>query len=450
MLEIPLQRGTSCPLYRQIARHLKTMIDRGTLAAGLRLPGTRELAQALSVSRTTTTEAYGLLVSEGYIVERGRSGSYVAPRPSAPPTVAAAFVEPLWDLASENPSPGLLPSSSVRGLIRSLLAEGGDLFASSPVEGRDDLRSALVAHGALRGIPARSAHLVVTGGGLEGLSTALGALKELGTKKVWVEELTFPDLVAMARSEGLDVGSLPLDEEALVECLGTVEAGEVVYLIPSFHNPTGRTLSFEARRALLAEGERRGFWIIEDDTYGEFRYGLSSVPALKSLDGADRVLYIGSFSQLLLPGLRVGYALLPPSLRESFLAVKSRRQGPVSTLTQRVALGFISGGGLDRGLVRLRAILSRRMETLVEALRREFPQWETTKPQGGIYLWADTGSTDGRVVADVARSRGVALMAGAPFAWPNRAVCGLRFSVSRLDGAALSGAVRILKANGPW
>ena len=232
--------------------------------------------------------------------------------------------------------------------------------------------------------------------------------------------------------------------------LGLVGPGDVVYLIPSFHNPTGRTLSFEARQALLAAGERRGFWIIEDDTYGEFRYGSFSVPALKSLDEADRVLYIGSFSQLLLPGLRVGYALLPPSLRGPFLEVKSRRQGPVSTSTQRLALNFVGGGGLDRGLVRLRTILSRRMDALVEALGRDFPQWEVVKPQGGIYLWVGTGGEDVEALVDRARSRGVALAAGELFSWPRRPVRGLRCSVSRLDGAALAGAVRTLRESGPW
>ncbi|MDD4365152.1 MAG: PLP-dependent aminotransferase family protein [Synergistales bacterium] len=446
MLEIPLHRGTATPLYRQIAEHLKVMIDRGALAAGFRLPGTREMARALSVSRTTTAEAYSLLVSEGYVIEKGRSGSFVAPRPSPALTARAVSDEILWDLASERPSPGLLAKGSVGRLLRSLLSKGDpELFVPAPMEGLAALRQALVHHGVLRGIPVQSEQLVVTGGGIEGLSTALAALKAQGVSRIWVEDLTFPDVFAMAQAETMEIRSLPLEEAALLAGMGQLGEGEAVYLIPSFHNPTGRTLSFEARQALLALGRKRRFWIIEDDTYGEFRYGSTSVPALKSLDEADRVIYIGSFSQLFFPGLRVGYALLPPSLRESFLAVKAKRQGPVSTLAQRAALAFIGGGDLDSGLVRLRSILSRRMDALVSALRRDLPGLPVCKPQGGIYLWLPTVPCDGKALAASARSRGVALAAGESFAWPPRSVEGVRFSVSRLDGAAITGAVRVLK-----
>lgn len=446
MLEIPLQKGAGTPLYRQIADHLKTMIDRGALTGGYRLPGTRELAQALSVSRTTTSEAYALLAAQGYIVEKGRSGSFVAIRPPRTPCGPDGGGDHHLDLASERPSPGMLPRKVVTGLLRSLESlKEGEFFAPSPLEGHEGLREALIHHGVLRGIPVQGDHLVVTGGGIEGLSTALAALRALGTTKLWVEELTFPDIIPMAQAEGLNVASLPLGEEALVDCARSIGPGEALYLIPSFHNPTGRTLTFQARQELLRLGERQSFWIIEDDTYGEFRYGSASVPALKSLDGAERVLYIGSFSQLLFPGLRIGYGLLPPSMKDPFLAVRGRRFGPLSTLTQKAALAFIVRGGLDEGLRRLRSLLKGRMDRLASALARAFPQFSVVPPQGGIYLWLDTMPRDGEALASAARTAGVALAEGRLFAWPPRPVAGLRFSVSRLDGMALMAAVRHLK-----
>ena len=446
MLEVPLDRRDRAPLYRQIAQHLSRMIERGTLAPGQKLPSARELASSLGVSRTTANLAYDALEGEGRIRVRGRSGTFVVSRPDGEPLVSggAPLPQPL-DLASGEPSPDLLPDPSHLRFLREGLGEGDlSLFAPSPVPGREALRRALVRHAATRGIPARWEDLVVTSGGQEGLCLAFEALKSLGVRRVFFEELTYPDAPRIARGVGLSACPLPFEEAPLVEALGEAGPGDGVYLVPSFHNPTGRTLSVEARKALLERSAARGFWILEDDTYGELRYGETSVPALKALEGSDRVVYVGSFSQVLLPGWRTGYVLAPEAVLGPLCALKALRVGALSSLVQGLVLRFLEGGGLEDALSRNRGVLSHRMRRLREALRNVLGERAPLLPEGGVFLWLDTAPFSGDKARSLLAARGVLVVSGQEFCLRRRTERAVRLCVARLGLRELDEAAGIL------
>lgn len=444
MIEIPLERGAAKPLYRQMADHLRRMILSGTLEAGYRLPGSRELAQAHGVSRTTAKQAYEILEAEGYVEERGRSGTYVRGRCSA--LVGSSFRDlPAWDLSSGLPSPELLPSGRLARLSRDLLTTSAEAALSlAPVGGLEKLRRALVHHAALRGIPARWDEVVVTGGGQEGLSSALDSFRSLGAGKLWVEALTYPDVLEMAGRQGYQLGVLPQREDEMVEALGFIGQGEVLYCIPSFQNPTGRTLSLPVRKAVLEASRERRFWVIEDDTYGELRFGGESVPALKALNGSERVFYIGSFSQLLFPGLRLGYALVPAEVREEFLCLKASRGASPSSLVQHLVLAFIGERALEDVLETVRASLGIRMGSLCSALEKYLPRCPFQPPRGGIYLWLETPGLDGGLAAEKAAALDIALSPGCLYSAAGVSVEAVRLSISRLGPRELEKAVAMM------
>ena len=447
MLEIPLDRRDPLPLYRQIAHHLSRMIGRGALSAGQKLPAARELAASLGVSRTTANLAYEDLEAGGWIRVRGRSGTFVAPRPEnrSCPVSDGAPPSPCLDMASGDPSPDLLPRGAPLRLLREGLGEGDpSLFAPSPVPGREALRRALVAHAAARGIPARWEDLLVTSGGQEGLSLAFEALAARGVRRVFFEELTYPDAPRLARRVGLAVRPLPFQEGPLVEALGEAGPRDGVYLVPSFHNPTGRTLSAEARKALLERCAARGFWILEDDTYGELRYGDTSVPALKALEGSDRVITLGSFSQVLFPGWRVGYVLAPEELFGPLCALKGLRAGALSSLVQGLVLRFLEGGGLQEALTRNRGILESRMRGFWGRLREHLGDRAPQLPEGGVYLWLPTGPLSGEEARDRLASRGVRVVSGQEFCLRRRVERSVRLCVGSLSLAELERGARIL------
>ncbi|MFA0887679.1 MAG: PLP-dependent aminotransferase family protein [Synergistales bacterium] len=445
MLEIPLHRESGTALYFQVAEHLRRLVASGALPSGTRLPGTRVLSEELDVSRTTVMQAYALLESDGLIRLEGRSGAFVIGRGVESHTLPEN--EGILDLASGLPSMDLVPVKAISRSLRDILGLSAETaLLGSPPEGLEALRRALVSHAAARGIPASWESLLVTAGLQEGLSTLLKALAVSGTRTLWVEPLTYPDAVLMARSEGLKVRCLPGNPADIPGCVSAMNARDALYLIPSFHNPLGRTIPLALRRAILEETVRREVWVIEDDAYGELRYGEGSVPALKSLPEAGRVLYMGSFSQVLFPGLRFGYLLLSPNLAESAVAVRKIRTGGASSLVQTLVLRLIESGSLSRALDAARLQMSIRMETLAAALSRELPGYSFIRPDGGIYLWLETPGLEGAEAAFRAAARGVRIAPGGGFSVLEEKVEAVRLSISRHGAQSLPMAVCALAA----
>ena len=432
MLEIPLERHSEVPLYRQITNHLVRMIESGSLVGGTRLPGTRELAAELGVSRTTAKLAYDLLEGEGYIDIRERRGTFVASRFSRRPVSKERGKVP-FDMASGVPSPELVPWEKLSTLSRKVFGRYGHaVLEAAPVPGLPTLRQALVRHAATRGIPARWENVFVTSGVQQGLFISFQALVSRGVKTVWVEDLTYPDVLSMSYSAGLKTKAVPLDERGIIDSCGGLGCSDALYLIPSFQNPTGRTISHEGRKAILEIAARRGFWIIEDDAYGELRYGEQSVPALRALESAERVIYLGSFSQLLFPGLRQGYALVPEEMAEDFREALSHSAGAVSSLVQYLVSGFLEEGCLEPCLERARAAMSVRMRALAEGLREALPCLVFEVPQGGIYLWVTMPAASDESLEQRAVEAGVSVVSGRHFSYCREKTSSVRLSISRL------------------
>jgi GntR family transcriptional regulator/MocR family aminotransferase len=262
-----------------------------------------------------------------------------------------------------------------------------------------------------------------------------------GVKRLWIEELTYPEVRLMAQGAGLQIASIPVEPVAFQASLSRILPGELLYLIPSFHNPTGRTLSPEQRKHVLEAASRMGFWIIEDDAYGELRFGESSVPALKSIDRESRVLYLGSFSQLLFPGMRIGYVLMPEETRKEFLSVLERTSGSTSSLVQHVINAFIEDRSLEVSLDLARNSMASRMRALCKSLDALLPRMSFEIPQGGIYLWLGTPGISGDLAAEAAKRVGVGVVPGRLFSYPEEDIQAVRLSVSRLSTVMIREAI---------
>ncbi len=445
MIEIPLERESKIPLYVQIARHLKKMIVSGAIQEGIKLPGSRELAFSLSVSRTTIIEAYHSLEDEGFLIQKGRSGAYICWK-SCETEKKKEIIDIKWDMASGEPSNDLIPSRNLARVARELLIETGDKVLRFPdLEGVPGLRKELVTHAVSRGIPARWEDVFVTSGGREGLALSMAALKAAGVTRLWMEELTYPDAVDIARYQGLDLGVIPIDYRLMPEIISELKNTDALYLVPSFQNPTGGTIPTEIRRIILENSMKRDLWILEDDAYGELRYGEFTVPALKAMTGSERVIYLGSFSQALFPGLRLGYSLLPEDIMESWSRIQARRSGPVSSLVQYMVMQFIKDGGLEESLNLARVTIASRMAALVQAIRKFLPDFSFTVPEGGIYLWLETPGMEGDTAQKLAADMGIAVISGNRFAWTGKKIEAVRLSVSSNESREMEVIIRELK-----
>jgi 2-aminoadipate transaminase len=222
-----------------------------------------------------------------------------------------------------------------------------------------------------------------------------------------------------------------VDPDALADVVAR-ERPELLYLVPTFANPTGRTLDAERRRAVAELAERHGFWVVEDDPYGELRYRGEPVPALAS--SSDRVLHLGSFSKTGAPGLRLGWLRAPESIMRTLVVVKQAADLHTSAVDQAAAAAYLADNDLDAHIRRLCATYRERRDAMVAALPGTVPagtRW--TDPDGGMFVWLTLpGDVDTAELVHAALARDVAFVPGAPFyaTAPDRSTLRLSFTTN--------------------
>jgi GntR family transcriptional regulator / MocR family aminotransferase len=396
-----LTRG-DVPLHRQIYDHFRMAITTGQLRAGDRLPSARGLAQQLMVARGTVDAAYAMLAGEGYVLGRRPSGTIVSPElPSAARTRAIAKPRPLPIAkldASRDPRPfqlGLPALDAFPRKVWSRLAarEARALtiadMAYPDRAGYWPLREAIAAYLAVaRGILCNARQVVITIG-YQGALDLVGRTLLRPNDVVWFEDPCYPPARRALETSGATLWPVRVDAEGLCVQDGVARAPDarLAVVTPSHQSPLGVALSLPRRLALLAWASEARAFIVEDDYDGEFHYVGRPLPALKSLDRNDRVLYAGSFSKVLFPGLRLGYLVLP----EAFIgpctdAIRNQSVG-LSTFEQRVVAAFMTEGYFARHLKRMRNLYAARRQTLANALEAVFGERVAVDlAAGGLHL----------------------------------------------------------------
>jgi len=440
-------------VYRQVYERLHAAITSGTLRPGERLPSVRSLASQLATARGTIDVAYELLASQGYIVCRGAAGTRVAPTLTLPlPTPPASTTR-----QKSGPAPGGSRKSALQQMaaptpavpqpfqmgvpaldafprrvwsrLATRLAREFPLSAMlypAPF-GYAPLREAIAAYLAVaRGIQC-SAHSIVITSGYQG---ALGLITRVLLRPgddVWVEDPGYPHAREALAAAGANLVGVPVDEHGMDVSAGVTRSprARLAVVTPSHQAPLGVALDLSRRQALLSWASKANAWIIEDDYDGEFRYDSLPLPALKSLDEDDRVLYAGTFSKVLFPGLRLGYIVLPESQVADFTRILQVLYRNDSTFTSSVLTEFMTEGHFGRHVKRMRQLYAERRAALAAALNEIFADRFRIKLQaGGMHLLAHLESQSQRDVdlMQRARSQGLAVAALSP--WSVERDCG--------------------------
>jgi len=416
------------PLHRQIYERLRDAIHAGALKPGARLPSARALAGELGAARGTVDLAYSLLAGEGYIVSQGAAGTFVAeglaaavrrPARRSPKTERAAQA-PL----ANSPTPVVPFSMSVpaldafprtlwcRLLTRHARRMTVEAMVGSEPEGQASLREAIVSYLAVsRGIRCHAGQVIITPGFQGALALLTRAYLRTGDS-YWLEEPGYVYAREALAGVGARTVPVPVDADGLDVEQGIDRAprARLVYVTPSHQAPLGCPLTLQRRLALLSWAARSEAWIIEDDYNGELRYGSAPLPALMSLDDRERVLYVGTFSKMLFPGLRLGYLVVPESEVERLRRLCSLLYLRTPPLIQAVVSDFMTEGHLARHVRRMRSLYERRRASLVDALHEVFADSLSVDPHaGGMFLIARGPALqdDQRVVAN-ARAVGLA------------------------------------------
>ena len=386
---LDLDRASKSTLHHQLEQQLRDAVRTGRFGAGMTLPSTRALAAQLGVTRGVVVEAYEQLASEGYLVTRPGGSTRVAegivePARTANPDAPAGY---RYDFRPGRPDLAEFPRQSwMRSLRRALAAAPAERLGYLEGHGVPELRQALSSYlDRVRGTSTDPGDIVVTSGFVQGLQLLARVTARIGVQRVAVEDPWHADYRRVLRSAGMDVVPVAVDGEGMdVAALDASGAG-VVILTPAHQYPTGAVLSGTRRAALLEWAARNEALIVEDDYDAEYRYDREPIGSLQGLD-PDRVVYAGTTSKTLAPGLRLGWLAVPPRLSERLARAKLAADYGSGALDQLAMADYLEHGELDRHLRRMRLVYRGRRDALLGSLTRHLPVLEPEGASAGLHV----------------------------------------------------------------
>ena len=443
LLPIAIDRRARPGLQRQVYEQVRDGILAGRVAPGTRLPATRELARDIGVSRNTVVGAFEQLLAEGYVRGAVGSGTYVAeltpdallnarlPSEAAPPIAAVARRRGLSERGHRIAGihqPGRLPASGAF-----VLGPAVDLFPSAEwarllarvwrrpepammqygdPAGDPPLRRAIADYlREVRALRCTPDQVIVVAGAQQGIDLAARVLTDVGDAAL-VEEPGYAGIRGALTAAGARLVPTPVDAEGLDIRYGEAAAPDarLACVAAARQYPLGMTMSLARRLALLHWAERRDAWIIEDDYDSEYRYGGQPVAALQGLDRTGRVIYVGSFSKVMFPSLRLGYLVVPRDLAEPIVRARAVLDAHPSAVTQLALAHFIDDGSFAAHIRRMRRLYAARQAALLAAAKRHWSGLLTVPPsESGMHLLATIDAAASRHIGD----REIARRAGA-------------------------------------
>ena len=495
-MNLTLDRDRRVPLARQIQAHLERLIHERRLAPGAKLPATRELARDLGVNRATVALAYEELIAAGlahahvgqgtFVVSRAgsasasRSDGAASPNGDAPPRAARAAIDwtallsrsaqivaedderwrgfasaakapaNLISFAGGMPDSGLFPTEPFRRALNQVVREEGEaLLQYSTAGGYPPLRRYLASYLLRFGVEARPDEILIVNGSQQGFDLIARTFVDPGDV-VAIEQPTYPRAAQVFRAFGAQLLSVPWDDEGpradAFQRLLTRHPPKLFYCQPTGHNPTGLAVSAERAVRLLEIAIDHQIPIVEDGFDASVYYGARPAMPLAARDRDRAVIYLGTFSKILFPGLRLGWIIAPRPVIERVEAAKRIADLHTSALLQAAVHRFCVSRLLDRHVARASAEYRRRRDALLVALRRRMPDGVTwTEPTGGFSLLVTLPEgVDASGLLPEAIERGVAFTPGAAFFVDGSGEHTLRLSFSAVPGGRIDEGVRRL------
>jgi GntR family transcriptional regulator / MocR family aminotransferase len=448
-MRIPIDRQSATPLYQQIKDYLRQGILSGSLAPDTRLPASRQLAQDLGVNRITVENAYAELEAEGLILSRLGSGTYVlAPDPLSPlPKNGTDAAWPLWQqslqtrgsarsrqpkfnskrhsqpisFASGIGDANMFPAEEFRKVIQNVMRRDGfGALDYGERNGYGPLRESITHILASQGLQTRPENVLITAGSQQALSLVSQVLLNPGDV-IFVESPTYSGALDLFHELGFKVVGVPVDGQGMqvegLEKLLQQHHPRLIYTIPNFHNPTGTCLNSARRRQLLILADRYNVPILEDDFVGDLRYEGRSQPALKALEPGGRVIYVSTFSKMLMPGLRVGFLVADGPVYDRLVDFKRVNELATSNLIQHALEAYVTVGRYQAHLHRSCQIFRKRRDVMAAAIQQHLPASVGFEiPQGGLFIWMSLpGGLASEELLPVAWEEGVDFASGSPF-----------------------------------
>lgn len=384
-------------LTQQVYEQLRQYILNGDVRMDEKLPSTRELGSSLGVSRNIILEVYDQLVAEGYLVVRPRSGTYVAPgslfqnhtieelvNKSKPNTQT---YQDIIDFKAATPAMDQFPRKVWGRLAKDVCYDSPDsIFGYHTSDGLPELKEEICRYILrTRGVVSQPHQIMITSGATQALSLITDILIQ-HNKSVAVEDPVTDEMRTIFSYAGAELTPIPVDDKGInPDYLSKDSPPAFIFVLPSHQFPMGVTLTIQRRIQLIEYARQHNCYIVEDDYDSEFTYEGTPVHSVQGLD-PERVIYVGTFSKILSPGLRIGYVVLPTSLIERFKTLKWYTDRHHSSLEQLILTRFMKEGYFDRHIRKMKRIYKQRREALVNNLKKYFPDCKILGHAAGMHL----------------------------------------------------------------
>jgi GntR family transcriptional regulator/MocR family aminotransferase len=446
---LKIDHSSAIPVYRQIAEGVRAAALDGRLEPGRKLPPTRDLARHLGVNRQTVVAAYEYLASRGWVRSHTGKGTFLAiphdeaaatattPAPNWVPTFSRVVESPNVggllsfyqtanaadgiSFAGSYPARELMPVEAFgRAVAEALRDDGESALAYGPTAGYPPLRDLIAATMRDAGSRVEADDVLITNGAQQAIELVFHAFLERGDP-VLIEEPTYTGALSVLASIGARVVGVQVDDQGMrPDSLALAlerHKPRLMYVQPSFHNPTGAVMGEVRRRELLALAGQSRCVVLEDDWACGMRFSGSEPPTLHAIDGGAHVIYVSTFSKKLMPGLRIGWATAPRPVMKRLIALKQIRDCGTSPLLQAALFRFLRGGGLEEHLARVLPVYRERRDCMLAALERHMPPGTTwTRPAGGMFVWVTLPPhLDAQELFVAARQNGVTFSSGETF-----------------------------------
>jgi len=420
-LLVSLDRDGEEPIYRQLIRSIRMQIESGTLPSGARLPASRDLARQLNISRISVVNAYAELRAEGFLSAHAGRGTFVSkdgssnggsatadkttPHPAKEITTAAPD-RSIRELMRMGRKPGVIsfgggsppaeffPMQSLRDAMNTVLdRDGARALNYEMPEGYGPLRGAVRDYVSALGIRCSPSDVLITGGAQQALDLVIQALLSEGETLI-TENPTYIGMIDIVRTRRVQIQGIQTDDEGIrldhLENYLIDNPSKLLYVMPTFQNPTGHVMPLHRRRQLLTLAADYGVTVLEDAVYHEFHFEHDSLPPLKALDEKGTVIHVSGFTKMLLPGIRIGYLIANTEHYQRLVRVKHAADISTPGLNQRVIHLMLERGILSGQLERNNRELIRRRDVALAAAEKYLPagsRWNV--PHGGLFLWVE-------------------------------------------------------------
>lgn len=466
---INIDKSIKMPLYQQIVGCIKNLIDQGIIEVEDKLPPIRKLSEHLGVNNVTVVTAYQMLADEKITYKIRGSGSYIAPKSdellaqiaefdNAEPQVyqmkdnQMTLTETTINFATATPKASLFPVTDFKKAINQVLDRDlGEAFGYQEAKGYLPLRHSIKDYLIHQNIHVNVHALQIISGAQQGLDIVSKAVLHYNDV-VLVEAPTYSGAIASFRSRGVKIIQIPIQ----VDGINMVKLEEIIkryrpkmmYTMINCQNPTGYSYTHKKKEQLLALAQKYSMYILEDDYVSELVYSKTNSLALKALDVHDQVIYIKSFSKILMPGLRLGFMVVPDSLNEIIMNAKQATDISTSGLIQKAFDVYLRNGHWEKQLKHMKKIYYKRFEQMVASLNQYLPRSvHYYVPKGGILFWIELPKGyDSRQFFESMKHKDVAIVPGDMFFYTDRKSYAIRLSIAAVSEEMIDEGVKKLSA----